>query len=392
MELEAAGVCRLLATCDPRHREPSLRKGLDLEGRGVCVYDDLESLLAAHADELAFVVVATPIHLHAPMHRQCVEAMVPCYLEKPPTLWWPEFEKMCAVEEQARMASFVGFNFQTERDRRALIERLRGGEFGRIEKVSYTGLCGRNETYFQRSNWAGRLQCEGRPVLDSCVGNAFAHHIVNSLRWAGAAETGPAARIRSLRAWLGRANAIEGTDTVAAEVRTGGGVELRVASTHACARSNFHLELVRCERAVIRTMAHREFEIWRDGQLVEILGPPRENPAVRNLRHYLGSVLEERTPAVTLPDCASFVLFNNLIYISAGQIHPLAWEHGGRTGGNGDVVRIVPGLEEDLLRFAAGGPCPHDAPLGEEAAPAVIGRLGEVWKELSGVPAPALVP
>lgn len=83
--LEAEGTTQLVATCDLRPENfPELTASL--EARGTRIYRDYHELLKNHAHELDFATVATPIPLHAPMHRACVEHGVAVYLEKPPTL------------------------------------------------------------------------------------------------------------------------------------------------------------------------------------------------------------------------------------------------------------------------------------------------------------------
>jgi hypothetical protein len=142
-------------------------------------------MLDAECGELEVVTVPTPIPLHAPMHRACVERGLACYLEKPPTLYHAELDEMLAVEARAARQTQVAFNFIVEDSRQALKRRILAGEFGRVLRAGSHGHWPRPTTYFTRSAWAGRLFLGGRPVLDSCIGNAMAHYVHSLLFWCG---------------------------------------------------------------------------------------------------------------------------------------------------------------------------------------------------------------
>ena len=140
--LEASGGCRVVATCDPHRTQfqfTTRQREWDFAGRGVHVYSDYITMLDSHATELDFVTIPTPIPLHAPMHRACVERNIPCYLEKPPTLFWAELDSMLEVETSASQSTQVGFNYIIEEPRRELKRRLLDGEFGRLNRAGFVG-------------------------------------------------------------------------------------------------------------------------------------------------------------------------------------------------------------------------------------------------------------
>jgi predicted dehydrogenase len=191
--LEAEGLCRVVATCDPSLGQmlpPSA--DLRLAARGVKTFSSFEAMLEGSATGLDAITLPTPIHTHAPMHRACVERGVPVYLEKPPTLWWEELETMIATDARAVRATEVGFNFITEPARAALKARLLAGEFGALRAAAFLGLWPRPAAYFKRNDWAGKIFRAGAPVplLDSCVGNAMGHYVQNLLYWAGPGPAG----------------------------------------------------------------------------------------------------------------------------------------------------------------------------------------------------------
>ena len=362
--LEAAGLCRVVATCDPAAQAALPENaGLRLVERGVRVYPDFAAMLEGIAGVADAVTLPTPIHLHAPMHRACVERGLPVYLEKPPTLWWEELEEMITMDVRARRPTEVGFNFTTEPARQALKTRLLAGEFGRLRAAAFWGSWPRPAAYFTRNSWAGRLFVPGSPVplLDSCAGNAMGHFVQNLLFWAGTTPAG-FATIRDVRASLYRAHAIAGTDTVFAEARTEAGVALRFAGTHASAPvREEHAEWVWCEQASWRYVTGKECEIvWNDGRRERLDLSVDGDWQERNFRLYFKYLAgEPSAPVNSLASCRSFVAFNDLLYCASPGIVAIGGESVETNGeGSHRDYRAIRGIVPALRDFAETGRWP----------------------------------
>lgn len=399
--LEEEGLCRVVCTCDPAldrfaERQTSLR----FAERGVRVYPDWEEMLTAEAGELDLVTIPTPVPLHAPMHRACVERGLAVYLEKPPTVNIAELDEMLEVERQAKYATNVGFNYIVEPERQALKQDLLSGKYGVVREVNVCALWPRNDTYYARAPWAGRLTLDGRLVLDSCAGNAVAHFVHDALFWAGIRERWSWAEVQSVRAELYRGNPIQGTDTVFVAAQTEGGVVVRLGMTHAMAPPvQVSREQVVCEEATITWevgpkpqggVAWVERVKWTDG---------REEPAryVRlanledNLRAHLAYLRGERArPMTRLLDSRPFVVVNDLMYIASGRITTVAGEvtEGGEGAGAGRYVTI-PGVGEAMQRFVVTGEFPSETGVlwarpGGEAEAGRLGELETVVREMAG--------
>ena len=327
-QLEADGHAKLIGTCDP---QPSAfakeQETWRLAQRGVGVFPDYRSMLDACHRGLDLIVVPTPIYLHAEMHAAATALGLPVYLEKPPTLDHLELEQMIAADARARKSSVVGFNFIIEPPRLALKERLLAGEFGAVRGATLSALWPRPASYFTRNNWAGRLMMDGRVVLDSCLGNAMAHFVHNLLFWAGGPDLFSWAQLAAVRAELYRAHAIEGADTFFVEADTTAGVTMRFALSHACAGPSTHLEMVHCDKAVIRYTVGRQIEIrWNDGRVEKIALDPFDALVENHLDYYRYLRGENPRPATTLADSRPFVALNNLAHVSSGTISKIPAE------------------------------------------------------------------
>jgi len=364
-QLEAEGLVKLTCTCDPRADSAfaAQQQAWHFAQRGVRVFSHYRQMIDQCRDALDYVVISTPINLHAEMHRAAVEAGIPCYLEKPATLDHIELEEMIVRDARLAHASLVGFNFIIGPTRRALKQRLLDGEFGAITEATLLGRTPRPADYFYRTDWAGRLIMGERIVLDSCLGNANAHLVHNMLFWLGQGGLSTWADIATVRAELYRAHAIEGADTFFVQASTPAGQTLRCAVTHACAGETRHCETLRCEKAELRYIVGSHAEIhWLDGrpnERIETRGfdPLRENHLA--YRRYL--IGEESRPATSLTDSRPFVHLNDLAHISSGEIAPLPEElisHTRNEREQKDYISMSGRMQEAMDRFLDAGTWP----------------------------------
>ncbi|MGV3613897.1 MAG: Gfo/Idh/MocA family protein [Fimbriimonas sp.] len=303
--LEREGECHVVATCDPRPETAPA----ELLARRVKVHADLDTLLANHDVDL--VTLPTPIPLHAAQHAAVVKKGAGCYLEKPPTLWWPEYEAMLANERTARVKTQVGFNFVGDPFRVALQKRIREGEFGKLKAATFLAVWPRDLAYYTRNDWAGRLKVGDQWVLDSPIGNAVAHYVQNLLSFAEATE------VHEIKARLHRAHPIESFDTAFIEANAGD-VELRIAVTHCGVEPAFNHETLYFEGATIH------FDDWRtarveypEGRIERLESPYGDQFQLLcgNLRHTLRYLRgEEPAPITPLEACAPFVALNTKVH------------------------------------------------------------------------------
>lgn len=388
LRLENAGLCRVVASCDQSlERALPLSADLNLTERGVELFPSFEAMVEKLPGRADFVTIPTPIHLHAPMHRACVERGLPVYLEKPPTLWWQELEAMIEADARTRVATEVGFNFITEPARRALKARLLAGEFGHLRAAAFLGLWPRPAAYFQRNDWAGKIFRPGAPVplLDSCAGNAMGHFVQNLLHWA-APEPHDFATVLDVRASLARAHAIEGMDTVFAEAVTAGGVTLRFGATHACPpESEGHAEYLDCENAHLRYVTGQACTIcWRDGRTETVDLRTQGDWQERNFRRYFDYLAgQHAAPVVSLRACRPFVAWNDLVYAATCGIATIPasdmdWHKDG-------AIPAPRGLPEALREFVEQGRWPHETAALAWARPPGRAHLVELPQALAKI-------
>ena len=388
--LESEGVCRLVCTCDPRMEAfAERREVLQFAGRKVGTFADYREMLAACGSSLDAVTIPTPVPLHAPMHRACVERGLAVYLEKPPPLDYRELEGMIAAALPVPSQTNVGFNYIIEPHRQALKARMLAGEFGVVRRVTTAAVWPRPVQYYERAAWAGRLMMEGRLVLDSCMGNALAHMVHNALFFCGRGQLMSWGKVHAVTAELYRAHRIEGTDTVFVAAETQDGPCLRVAMSHAHQGQGWEEETTECERAVITYQVNARDEGGACQRFVIRWGDGREESGVsripdyldRNLRQYfayLGG--EANRPVTRLEDSRPFVHLNDLAYIASGRITTVPDSAIRKSSVAGKDWVAIDGIEAIVRRFGDTGELPSSqgvpwATLGRRVAFSDLGLL-----------------
>ncbi|MGI6086653.1 MAG: Gfo/Idh/MocA family protein [Kiritimatiellia bacterium] len=328
-QLEATGACRLVCSCDPDlSKFKDKMSEWEYRRRGIKVFDNYLAMLDYCAAELDMVVIPTPVPLHAPMHRACIERGLAVYLEKPPTLNYQELDEMLEVEARAEKLTQVGFNHIVEGERRKMKQRLVAGEFGQLREVGYRGLWERSNNYYSRAPWAGRLMLNGRLVLDSGMGNAMAHYVHNILFWGGMRDVLDWAPVEWAEAELYRAHSIQGMDTSFVRAGLGGGVRLTIVMSHACWQPE-RMEWLVCDKARIFVKEEGYRIAWHDGRQETIPIPLAPDTPMTKLKenhcaYYAYLRGEAERPLTRLEDTRPFVQLCDLVYVAAGRIHQIS--------------------------------------------------------------------
>lgn len=326
--LELKGVCRVVATCDPdADLIAAQSERFRFYERDVQLHRTLEDLLEVHGGDLDLVTLPIPIPLHAEYHRAVLAAGAGCYLEKPPSLWWPEFCGMLQVDAAAGKASQIGFNFVGDPFRRTLKERVIGDEFGPLLGVRFEAVWPRDAAYYARNDWAGKLRSGDKWVLDSCIGNAMAHYVQNLLFWCGSEDVDSVGRVQGVQAWLGRTRPIESYDTALVGASLENGVQLRIGATHDASGEYMDRETLLFENAkIVFSRWNRASIEYSNGSVEECKSEFEDQSALLqfNLMEYL-EYLSGRSlrPTTSLSDSQSFVALCDLALVSSSAIHDI---------------------------------------------------------------------
>ncbi len=236
----------------------------ELRAHGCEIFGDYNEMLSRLKGRIDLCLIPTGIHWHARMTVAALRAGANVLVEKPLAGSTAEVEGVKTAERETGKFVAVGFQDFYEPATAWLKSELLHGAIGAIESVRFLGLWPRNQSYFARNDWAGRLVVNGAPVFDSPLNNAFAHFVMLSLYFAGPA--GQAATVTGPeQVELFRAHAIESFDTGVVALRTPEGVKLWFGASHAC-RETVEPEIVIQGTAGTAYWRYENEAGWRDSQ------------------------------------------------------------------------------------------------------------------------------
>lgn len=197
----------------------------ELVKRGVPIRATFEEMLEKDRGQVEVAGLPTGIESHREQMIKAVEAGMNVILEKPTAATVQDFDAMEAALNRTGRFCAIGFQNHYKSTTQALKKEIVAGRLGRIIDVTVEGLWQRDEDYYKRTAWAGKLVVDGKHVLDGTINNPMAHYLFNGLFFASQ-ERGKAAVPASVRAELYHGHNIESEDTACLEVNCENGARV----------------------------------------------------------------------------------------------------------------------------------------------------------------------
>ena len=353
--------CRLVTAADTR-LEAMPRPAEDLRSRGVRLYDDAIEMFEDQRGRCDAVYIASSIHTHAPLTIAAARCGYHVHLEKPPAATVQEVDDMLAALDRAGRICLVGFQ-ALHGHMRLILDRIAAGRLGRVRQITCSAGWPRNQAYYQRNEWAGRLRCGERWVLDGPATNALAHQLAHMLAMASG-RPGALATPTAVRAELYAAGPVESHNAAALEVRTAEGPVVRFYCTHANAEQFGPAIRVQAERGAAEYVHAAGSTVRYDDGAEE----HRDNDGTEQaemIANFLGALRAGRGDELrcSLAEARNYVLALDGAHESSAAVHRIAEEHW-RTEGDTPRERhvVVDGLDEALVRAERLGTMLSDLP------------------------------
>lgn len=203
-----------------------------LRAAGCEIFCSTDAMFQRHAGGVDICFLPVGIALHAPMAIAAMNAGMNVLVEKPLSATVQEADAIIAASQKTGKFVAVGYQHMYQPQIQAMKHAIVVGRIGPLKAVRGIGLSPRDQTYYRRNNWAGRLRNATGWILDSPVNNAFAHYI-NLVCYMGGTSEKTMADVATLEAGLYRANPqIESFDTAFMKMKTTQGVDLFFAASH----------------------------------------------------------------------------------------------------------------------------------------------------------------
>ena len=349
--LEQEGMARLVSVVDiyPDEHPDQLA---DYQSRGITVYTSFDEMLENEQGRTELVALPVAIPAHGELSTAAMRAGYHVVLEKPPAPTVQEVDEMMAAEQATGRFCAVGFQSQSRDSMRQLKHRLVDGRLGDVSEIVTWGCWARDDHYYARNKWAGKLMVGGRYCLDGPTTNAMAHYLNNPL-YLASPQWHDTAAPRRVRAEMYSGHRIESEDTTCLACETDAGVMVYYFVT-LCAQQRFG--------PVHRVVGTKGTARWTpaDGTTIEYADGSREtiedtnddgrDEVFRNACRVVRG--KEDTLNCTLAMSRNYVLAMNGAFESCRRPRPVPDDYVTRQAEGGTVKTWI-GDIDDIIRRAA---------------------------------------
>lgn len=289
-----------------------------LTSQGVRYYQNYKEMLENHKD-LDFVAISTPIHLHAPMAIYAMESGFNVLLEKPPAVTIQDIDAIIEAKKRTNKICAVDFQNTSGKAFRKILEYTKKGKLGKIKTVIGIGRWKRDENYYQRNNWAGKLVIDGNYILDGTINNPLAHLLNNELIIAETAEK-KGGEPKEVTAEIYHGHKIEGEDTTCIRIITKTGIEVYYYSTLCNKQEESPYIIIEAEKATAFWSFANKFKIeYFDGNVEEFDGG-KEDLFVNMYINMVKHLFEKEPLCCPIEITRNFVLASNGAFESSERI------------------------------------------------------------------------
>lgn len=336
----------LIAVSDLRMPSEDL---LFFKDQGINCYTDYKKMLLDER-EIDFVVLSTPIHLHAAMAIDVMESGYHILLEKPPASVIQELDKIIETAEKTGRECAVNFLNASGKAFKELQRVLSAAVLGEIKTITGIGLWQRDENYYARTSWSGKVKEGEKYILDGTIHNSLSHLLNNMLIIAGIVNKDDEQAIVPIlaRGELYHANAIDSEDTSCIQVKMSNGVELYYYATQCSLEP---------QTPCIRIDGSEGSAIWdyNNSLIIEKNGDREiyefgEENYLENMYMNLIKVISGESDKLICPVKATrnFMLVSNGSFESSGRIHaiPVGFCHKVTAEQDNSYVTTIPNIEE----------------------------------------------
>lgn len=345
-----------------------------LKAEGCAIFDCYEDLLAEWNGRLDLVCIPTAIRWHAPMTVAALRAGANVLVEKPLAGTLQEVEAIQAAEQET--GKFVAVGFQdiygslTHRVKATLL----AGSLGRIVAIKGWGMWPREQSYYTRNSWAGRLRQGQFWVLDSPLNNAMAHFLNLMLFLLGEGRE-RSARPVSVQGELYRSKPIESFDTAGLRLQFAEQRSLLFLATHS-AQANRDPEIwIEGEKATLRWNFWKSCVIHYNDGSEQLLTVPAQEVVLTEMMQAVLQKIERPDTFVCSTDIARMhtLVINALHDHCVIQTVDSALVEEVRT--ENSSIFSLRGIEGDFAAaFLAGKlPSEHNLPWARKSVPPEIG-------------------
>jgi predicted dehydrogenase len=323
------------------------------QSKGIAVYDDTDSMIKNIKGIADVIFIPVPIHKHFSLTTKCIDAGFDIFLEKPPVATIQDLDELTKYASKRGKKVPVAFQYLYSDIVQELKKRIVEGRYGKVKRVR--GMAGwpRFDTYYKRSEWAGKLHINGEWILDGTINNPLAHMLSDEL-YLASMKPGEMVEPVSVQAELYHGHDIESEDTSSLRIMTDKGVEILFNASLCSDAKMDPFVIIECEKAKIEYTGFCKATIMLKNGEVDRINDDNEkriNMLTKLAEHY-----ESGSPyPVILETCRPFTLVVNGAFESCGlppSIDKKYLTFREQSDSNGGTIKTIIEDIDHILRVA----------------------------------------
>ena len=323
------------------------------QSKGIAVYDNTDEMIRNVKGKADVIYLPVPIHKHFCLAKKCLDAGFDIILEKPPVATIHDFDELIDIIKKRGIKIPVAFQYLYSGLVQNLKKRIVRGDFGKVKRIR--GMAGwpRFDTYYARSDWAGKLHINGEWILDGTINNPLAHMLSDEL-FLASMKAGEMANPVSVEAELYHGHDIESEDTSSLRIITDKGVEILFNASLCSDAKMDPFVIIECEKAKIEYTGFCKATIMEENGQVERINDDNEKRI--NMLTKLAEIYENGSQfPVSLQMCRPFTLVVNGAFESCGLPHRIEKKYltfRAQTDSNGGTIKTIIEDIDHILRVA----------------------------------------
>lgn len=287
----------LVAVVDPYVDKSPWKE--EIVRRQIPIFRTLEEFYA-QGREVDLVVIASPIHTHYAYITSALEHQSNVLCEKPVVMDVDKLEALMRLEQESGCFVAVGYQLCFSSAVLELKRDIQQGVLGAPLRFKALRMMRRDDEYYQRNGWAGKLFCHGEAVFDSPLSNACAHQAQTMFFLLGSTLEG-CCTVSSAEGKLYKARpSIENYDAASVLFRTEEDVAIHFYTAHCVDQKHVGpLGMYEFENATVLNEDNSFVVHFKDGR-VQQYGKEGGEAHMYKLHHSVACVRTKERPPCTL--------------------------------------------------------------------------------------------
>ncbi len=332
----------------------------ELKTKGVRIYTSYNEMLLEEQKKLDLITIPCSIDQHAGYSNSAMIHGYHVLCEKPVAGTYKEAVQMKMNSEKYNKILAIGYQNIFSKSVQRIKSIALQGQLGNMLKAKAWICRPRTSVYYDRNDWAGKIEFNGRKIYDSPIQNAASHQL-NTLLYVAGSQLYESANITKVYGENYKIKNIECADTQYLKVWTESNIPIYFYATHASEEVSqslleFHFEKGRIVWDCTGKNSSKVFEYDTSGQdiLIEEIDNGDIDPVFNVFLNTIESIRNGEEPLCTVQNSMQQTLSVEMSFRSSGGVIQIPKEFSktiSNTQKPSDENIIIENIESNILQM-----------------------------------------